>query len=554
MSRSELKSLQDSLHRVGRGDATPSEATAAIRDALLGQHQLVDRVYEALRDVTWRTLTSRTFGEELQQWFEVFRHAAALAGQYAAGTAEKIRAHADLLSQSARFAELQPMDEVLGRKHTKRLLAALAAANGPVKNTALKSMLGLAESNLSRVTGVLLGKGLIERTSSGKEASFSLTAFGRQIARKHDIGVTEDAVGVRHWWHEAPLAVGIWEPDGNPIGANAAFLTLLGSQEPQKLPAFADWRLSVSKAARAEQMLTRDTWQLKTADALWVQFVEGVLPDGNICLSAIDVSGPMNGMDEVKNELKIARESEARLRQELADAESRVAAYSTANSYIRDEMMDVAARSNEHVRRSIGIWHHVGTDRCSVPQELHQVEKNLGAMQVVMRHLFDPVDIVDRESNLGWLDPRQMIVEAIDAASTLDPKVAATCSFGNMTRVRAAIPLRTALTYMLVLGMKRGTYAVHGALKGSSFVATLRANTPSLNSYTEHLDTMTSLGLGYCQAIVKTHGGALEMEETELVSMIRLSFPVETTRHKTGKASPFMKNARSRKITLRTAK
>ncbi|MGY4422005.1 hypothetical protein ACVWY2_004454 [Bradyrhizobium sp. JR6.1] len=169
MSATDRKAFETSLDRIGRGDATPAEAAAAIRKALTAEPSLAERVYDALRDVTWRTLTSRSFGDELLQWFEVLRHAAALAGsKNAGGISERMRAFADLISQSARFAELQPLDEVLNRKHTKPLLSAIAGAGKAVSNIALMSILGLRESNLSRVTGALQGTGLIERSSSGK--------------------------------------------------------------------------------------------------------------------------------------------------------------------------------------------------------------------------------------------------------------------------------------------------------------------------------------------------------------------------------------------------
>lgn len=558
MSPSDRTLLENSLDQVGRGDATPSEATTAIRRALSADPPLADRVYDALRDVTWRTLTSRSFGPELNLWFEVFRHAAALLGKNSGGIADKLRAHADLISQSARFAELQPIDELLGRKHTKPLLAALASAGKAVRNSALRSILGLEESNLSRVTGALSGRGLIERSSSGKEANFSLTELGRQAARKLDIVVNDSARDDRAWWNDAPYALAVWEMDGKPVGANAAFHSLTNSREPQELPALPDWRLEMSRTARAERMLSKDTWQLEIGESRWIQFAERSAPDGRLCILATDLSVSMETINRVENELKIVRETEARLRRELADAESRVAAYRTAHSHIRDEIMSVAARSNEQVRNTIGIWHqHIAWEEPAVPVALQQVERNLGAMQIVMRNLFDPVDIVENEpAKWDWLDPRQMIVEAVDAASVLDPNVAATYSFGNMARVRgAAFPIRVALTHLLILGMKNGAYAVHGALKGSNLVATLRAKGPAVR-YTGHFDTVTSMGLGYCQAVVKTHGGALEVEETESDAMIRLSFPVETKAHvggfRVGSHTP--KPGKPRKAGVRSSK
>src|SRR5690349_8743087 len=81
------------------------------------------------------------FSHEVQQWFDGFRHAAALAAKNSGGTEEKIRACADLLSQSARVAELQPLEEVLNRKHTRPLLSAIASGGSATRNSALKRIL-----------------------------------------------------------------------------------------------------------------------------------------------------------------------------------------------------------------------------------------------------------------------------------------------------------------------------------------------------------------------------------------------------------------------------
>ncbi|MGY4399287.1 putative transcriptional regulator [Bradyrhizobium sp. USDA 3315] len=554
MSDTDRKAFEISLDRIGRGDATPAEAAAAIRKALTNEPSLTERVYDALRDVTWRTLTSRSFGGELSQWFEVVRHAAALAAsKNAGGMSERMRAFADLISQSARFAELQPLEEVLNRKHTKSLLSAIAGAGKTVSNIALMSILGLRESNLSRVTGALQGTGLIERSSSGKEASFALTDLGRRVARKLDIAVNDPATD-REWWHQAPYPLAIWTASGEPVGANAAFYRLTRSKEPHVLPSLADWKMTIAKTARDERLTSKDTWRLQIDDATWIQFMETVTSDGRLCLLGSDVSLAMKAMGEVEHALKIAKEAEARARRELADTQNRLVAYQSANSHVRDEIMSVAARSNQRVRETIHGWTHTA-DNQIVPNELHAVEKDLGAMQVAVRNLMGPV-FTEGKFASGWIDPNHVVTEAMNTARELDPSIHATASFGKVPRVRgAASSLRTVLSHMVIIGTRHGAYEFSGALKGSKLVTTVRVKSPDEHAQLTPFEVVTSSGLGYCRAIVETNGGAFEVRETDsgTDTMIVFSWPVEGRTAHGGKIKygPPAKASKSRRRPVR---
>lgn len=552
MSPNPRKTLEAALDQVGRGDATPVEANVAIRDALTFEPPLIERVYDALRDVAWRTLTSRSFGADLQQWFEVFRHASSLAGKNSGGIADKIRAHADLISQSVRFAELQPLEEVLGRKHSQAVLGAIATAGQAVRNSTLKSILGLADSNLSRVTGALQGIGLIDRSAAGKEASFALTEFGRKIAKQLDLVVNDNAAADREWWQSAPYGVAVWDRTGAPIGGNSAFHSIAVPHKPQELPTLNDWKLQMSTTARAERMLSKDTVHLKTSDKQWLQFVERTTLDGRSCVLVLDASAPMAAMTAIEQELAAANSSMATLRRELAEAQELLAAYRTAHTLIRDEMVTVAARSNEQVGRSIDNWAHMRGGK--PPSELYQVRESLGAIQVAMRDFMEPISIIDgAHAKIDWLDPAQLMSEAFHAAQTLDPSISATYRFGRSTKVRGAlIPLRMAVGHMLLLGMKRGAHSVHGEVKGSNLVATLRTETRVPYAYTDAFDDLTMNALRYCKAVVKTYGGAFEVEEANSDTLITMIFPITTGGHGTEFGPPLAKGGRSRKLTARS--
>lgn len=218
------RELVVSLENVGRGDATPAEAVSAIREAIQSGEELGERVYAALRDVTWRTLTSRAFNDELAGWFDVMRHGAALARRASgASLAEKLRVLSDLIAQSARFAELQPVDEVLNRKHVIAILRRLASSVAPTARADLARSTGLANANLSRVLAVLASSGLVERKSSGKEALFSLTSAGRSVLERKgalpaEAAVAESVSSVPVLAGAAAPAVGQQTKSGPKIG------------------------------------------------------------------------------------------------------------------------------------------------------------------------------------------------------------------------------------------------------------------------------------------------------------------------------------------------
>ncbi|WP_152977365.1 hypothetical protein [Bradyrhizobium pachyrhizi] len=556
MSATDRKAFEISLDRIGRGDATPAEAAAAIRKALTSEPSLTERVYDVLRDVTWRTLTSRSFGHELSQWFEVVRHASALAAsRNAGGMSERMRAFADLISQSARFAELQPLEEVLSRKHTKSLLSAIAGAGKAVSNIALMSILGLRESNLSRVTGALQGTGLIERSSSGKEASFALTDLGRRVARKLDIAVNDPATD-REWWHQAPYPLAIWTASGEPVGANAAFYRLTRSKEPHVLPSLADWKMTIAKMSRNELMTSNDTWRLQIDDTTWLQFTEAVMPDGGLCLLGSDVSVAMKARSEAEHALKIVKEAEARVRRELADTQDRLVAYQSANSHVRDEIMSVAARSNRRVRDTIDVWAHTAENQI-VPRELQAVEKDLGAMQVAVRNLMGPIDVVAAgRSASGWIDPNRVVMEAMNTARHLDPSIHATASFGKVPKIRVAESLRMVLSHMVIIGTRHGAYDFHGTLKGSNLVTTVRVKSPEEHAKRTPFEAVSSSGLGYCRSIVETNGGAFEVREAGSGSdtMIVFSWPVEGTMTHHGGKIKFGATAKTIKLRKRSVR
>jgi PAS domain-containing protein len=524
----EVKELQNALDRVGRGDATPAEATETIRSALLSDAGLGDRVYEALRDVTWRTLTARSFGEELPQWFEVFRHAAALARSGSADLAERIRGFAELLSQSARFAELQPVDELLTRKHSKAVLKAIAEAGKFIKRSALLNLIGLGEANLSRVTGALVAQGLVTRSSSGKEAHFALTQLGRQAAEQLDL-LIQNAGNTVDWWHNCPFALAIWSSEGKPVAANAVFQQLTGTGP--ELRSFSDWNLALSKSARAERRLTSSTWQVGVEENKWLQFVEQRSPEGLLVLLGQDGSAQMEAVLELESRVEIAAKAEATLRRQLAESEERLRAYRIANVQLREQMANAAARSNNRLRHSILLLESPEASS-GVPEELHQLETDLDGMQLAIRHLLDPADIVEpEEARVEWLDPVQIVNETVQAFSALNQKVEVTAEFGRTAKVRApSSSVRTVLGQMLIGAAETGQsnhYTLYTRVVGTKLIAKVTPKGKTDKGKTDKGIAIVD-GLGYGRVVAECHGGKLILGGIGAAEFCTMSFPVET--------------------------
>ena len=518
-----LKELEIELDRVGRGDATPAEATETIRSALRGRTDLADRVYEALRDVTWRTLTARSFGDELSQWFDVFLHASALARSNSAELADRIGAFAELLSQSSRFAELQPVKELLTRKHSKAVLKAVAEAGKFIKRNVLLGLVGLAEANLSRVTGALVAQGLITRSSSGKEAHFALTQLGRQAANELGLLVQQagDSAG---WWLNCPFALALWDNEGIPIGANASFQQV--TQSSPELPSHSDWSQAVSKSARADRRPTPSTWQVEIGEKKWIQFVEHRLPEGGLVLLAQDVSAQMEEILDRDNRLLVAANAEATLRRQLAESQEHLRAYRIANVQLREKIANAAARSNDRLRHSISLLAGLKASN-RVPEELQQLETDLNGVQLAIKYLPDPADIVEAEdTRVEWLDMEQVVIEAVQAFSAINQKVEVTPVFGRIGKVRApSSSVRTVLGQMLDGAAESGRsdrYTLHTGVEGAQLMAKVTTAGKSKAVTTPGIE-----GLGYGRAVAKCHGGYLIAGGSGIADICTMSFPVE---------------------------
>lgn len=178
MSTNQL--LIQRIAELGRGDLNLASATNTIRKAVLyTTPPLINDVYEALHNFTLYALAARSFlNEDLAQWHDLFKHAANLIRKHDAPTCSRIEALAGLISQSVRFAELHPLNEVLTRPGVKKILETLAESGGRAELSELVSTTSTKPTVITRTLWILAVRGLLSRNKFGSKGSYELTDLG----------------------------------------------------------------------------------------------------------------------------------------------------------------------------------------------------------------------------------------------------------------------------------------------------------------------------------------------------------------------------------------
>ena len=179
--------FKQELDAISSLDIPADQAVATIRKLLRNpDRDAAAAVYEAMRSASWRLLTSRTFGDEIENWFDLFSQTSALlrANNFD-DFSERITTLADLAMESARFGSLHSHEQAIAKQHVLEVLRAIGE-NGARKIEVMNST-GLRQANLSRILANLAAIGLIERKSIGKEALFSLTRAGRDALFPKDV-------------------------------------------------------------------------------------------------------------------------------------------------------------------------------------------------------------------------------------------------------------------------------------------------------------------------------------------------------------------------------
>lgn len=174
------------LNSIARAEASPAQARETLL-AILGQPStdLLQDTYLALRAFAWKALDQRRRDPELREWDDLFCAAASLMAQHdQPALAERLIALHELLSESIAVSETLAAQDITRRQHVAEVLEFLASRGGQANRSAIGAQLSLGQANLTRVLNLISAAGLVERTSLGKEAVFSLSRQGLETRRR----------------------------------------------------------------------------------------------------------------------------------------------------------------------------------------------------------------------------------------------------------------------------------------------------------------------------------------------------------------------------------
>ncbi|MDO9714084.1 helix-turn-helix transcriptional regulator [Paracraurococcus lichenis] len=168
------------LNSIARAEATPVQARKALLAAFGNPSpELLRDTYLVLRSWAWKALDQRRRDPELRDWCDILAAASssmALNGQ--PGLAERLTALGELLAESIAVSEALSVHEVTKRQHVVAALEFLERRGGQVNRADIAKHLSLGQANLTRVLNLMSAAGLVDRTTLGKEAVFSLSRAG----------------------------------------------------------------------------------------------------------------------------------------------------------------------------------------------------------------------------------------------------------------------------------------------------------------------------------------------------------------------------------------
>ena len=173
------------LNSIARAEASAAQARETLL-AVLGQpsEELLQDAYLALRAFAWKALDQRRRDPELREWDDLLCAAATLMAQHGQpALAERLTALHELLSESVAVSETLAAQDITRRQHVAEVLDFLASNGGQANRSAIGAQLSLGQANLTRVLNLMSTAGLVERTSLGKEAVFSLSRRGLDAQR-----------------------------------------------------------------------------------------------------------------------------------------------------------------------------------------------------------------------------------------------------------------------------------------------------------------------------------------------------------------------------------
>ncbi|MGJ3262435.1 MAG: helix-turn-helix transcriptional regulator [Salinarimonas sp.] len=217
-------------------------------------------IYDALKSWVWRAIRGNRPRDELIAWQRQCRRVSVRLGETEPALAARIAALSEMLFISVHFAETNPAEEVLRRKHVGEILTLLRATNtGVLRRDELVDALQIGQSNLTRVLDLMERAGLVLRERAGGECRVMLPAeertrmrgSGRDEARR----LEEERLATQRI--AAVLRARAADIAAASVGPAAAALD--GREPPLLQPAVQATLLSSSVSLRLKQRVLRRT-------------------------------------------------------------------------------------------------------------------------------------------------------------------------------------------------------------------------------------------------------------------------------------------------------
>lgn len=559
------------LDGIGRGDLTPQEAKAVLRAALKDPSNR-ERVYSALRDLTWRTIASRSADDEIGLWDDLIRHAAGLAMRIEeAGLATRLRVLSDLVGQTARFADRQPVNDVLGRKHTLDILNIVHRAGGSARRTDIAGKVALATANLSRVLVILTSTGLLRRVASGKEALFNLTDEGRSALERAGAAAPQPEADL--WWNELPVAIGIWEKDDRARASNRAMRSVVEGIDAGL--DWAHWKNRIESLCREEHRLPGSgSREMRTGPSSWILLHEIQGSAGRHIVMLQDISGYKLQEGKLRQHIAALSEETTQLRAERTDIEHKLVAYQHVLQSMRESVVELAGAARQQATEAVAamgipagsLQHYAGGSITKLSSlsplgetqsAIERVVGRLGALSMLVRNLavtpfagmVEPVEDMSSR-RLEVVDLGRTIREIGSMAGVFED-MALDIHFKENQQVEIDPTFRTVLSHIVAklyrmptAGHQRRTQ-FHLKATREHGVIVVSVGPREHSAYSADFgDALVGAashfvpsGAHYWKWMVEAHGGEIDIEPTTPDVTLRYPFkPLNSSRVPSGKA------------------
>ncbi len=519
--------LLTQLDLVARGDTEAAEAVQILRRAFDSDFKLADRIYACVRDLTWRALRQRLNSDEISQWFNVVKYAANLADKHELPEVKiRLRALGDLWSQSARFEILQPVSELLERKHVKELLVFLASSQSLVARTDLATQLKLATANLSRLVGLLASRGLIERSKLGKEAYFVLSAAGRTLLAEKDLLPAADNTysdKIELDFDELPVMTIAWQRDGQCVHADPKLLDLLELDTDS--PTWSAWSQCVAPMLQNEILQNSgETYELRVDRAV-LHYEQRRLSKGGTLVMAFDVSA-------LTERIALLEKLEVEAKDALADSEARLASHRALSSNLRTDLIKT---SSDGVDRLRSIRDGILKSRPKDASKIEAVERYLSAIHYAATHFTDTGATYTSAPQYEEGSSLRQIDETVRAFEVLSSETVYRTTAEGFEDASITPAIRSVLGQVLMLCPKPvslNTYEIENNLV-LNFAYDLQARTNMIGNYGVYRYVMDSNSVwGQCLVVAKSFGCDFQLKTEGENSSFAVLFPLKRDRYR----------------------